>query len=142
MKEDTVILVVDEDGDCFKLIENNLRRSGILNEIKHFVDSGGLWSFLDTAGIKGNKTSCFVLILECDDGADVLKKIKTNKTLEMMPVVLCGSSDDDGHIKDFYELGCCCYIVKPTDEDEFGEVIRKTGMFISVIEVPQLVLGR
>ena len=71
MKDDTVILVVDEDGDCFKIIENNLRRSGILNEIKHFESSDEFWSFFRDIDDSGKKTYSFVVILECEDGLDV-----------------------------------------------------------------------
>jgi hypothetical protein len=35
-------------------------------------------------------------------------------------------------------LGCSNYIVKPVDYDKFSEAIKQLGMFISLVQVPEL----
>jgi hypothetical protein len=35
-------------------------------------------------------------------------------------------------------LGCNSYIVKPVDYDKFAEAIQQLGIFVSLVQVPEL----
>jgi CheY-like chemotaxis protein len=35
-------------------------------------------------------------------------------------------------------LGCNSYIVKPVDYDKFADVIKKLGMFVPLVQVPEI----
>ncbi len=37
-----------------------------------------------------------------------------------------------------HALGCNSYIVKPVDYDKFAEAIKNLGLFISLVEVPDI----
>jgi hypothetical protein len=37
-----------------------------------------------------------------------------------------------------HQLGCSSYIVKPVDYDKFSDAIKQLGLFISLVQIPEL----
>ena len=71
------------------------------------------------------------------DGIEVLKAIRSNKTLHTLPVVMLTSSREEQDVIKSYELGVNAYVVKPVDFKEFIEAVKQLGVFWAVInEVP------
>jgi response regulator of citrate/malate metabolism len=46
--------------------------------------------------------------------------------------------DDPREIERCHLLGCNSYLVKPVDYDRFGEAITQLGMFVSLVQVPEI----
>ena len=72
------------------------------------------------------------------DGIEVLKIIKTNKILKKIPVIIITTTDDPSEINICHKLGCNSYIKKPINYDLFVETINRLGLFLMVIEIPEL----
>ena len=71
------------------------------------------------------------------DGLEVLKAIRSDNTLKMLPVVILTSSREEQDLIKSYELGVNAYVVKPVDFKEFIEAVKQLGIFWAVInEVP------
>jgi CheY-like chemotaxis protein len=71
------------------------------------------------------------------DGIEVLKAIRSDKTLHTLPVVMLTSSREEQDLIKSYELGVNAYVVKPVDFKEFIEAVKQLGVFWAVInEVP------
>jgi CheY-like chemotaxis protein len=71
------------------------------------------------------------------DGIEVLRAIRSNNELKMLPVVMLTSSREEQDLIKSYELGVNAYVVKPVDFKEFIEAVRQVGVFWAVInEVP------
>jgi CheY-like chemotaxis protein len=71
------------------------------------------------------------------DGIEVLRAIRKDKTLKMIPVVMLTSSREQQDLIKSYELGVNAYVVKPVDFKEFIEAVKQLGIFWAVInEVP------
>ena len=71
------------------------------------------------------------------DGIEVLKAIRSDKTLHTLPVVMLTSSREEQDVIKSYELGVNAYVVKPVDFKEFIEAVKQLGVFWAVInEVP------
>jgi CheY-like chemotaxis protein len=71
------------------------------------------------------------------DGIEVLRAIRGDKLLKMLPVVMLTSSREDRDLIKSYELGVNAYVVKPVDFKEFIEAVKQLGIFWAVInEVP------
>jgi DNA-binding NarL/FixJ family response regulator len=51
-------------------------------------------------------------------------------------VVILTTTDDAREVERCYNLGCNVYITKPVDYEQFAEAIRKIGLFLSVVTIP------
>jgi CheY-like chemotaxis protein len=73
------------------------------------------------------------------DGIEVLRTIRSDNLLKMLPVVMLTSSREEQDLIKSYELGVNAYVVKPVDFKEFIEAVKQLGVFWAVInEVPPL----
>jgi DNA-binding response OmpR family regulator len=70
------------------------------------------------------------------DGLEVLKQIKSDGTLRMIPVVVLTSSREEKDMVASYKLGVNAYVVKPVDFHEFVNAIKELGVFWAVINQP------
>jgi len=138
----TIIMVEDDEGHA-RLIERNIRRSGVNNEIKPFTNGTDAVNYLfgaDGSGL-GHKDEALLILLDLNlpdmSGIDILRRVKENKHLKHAPVVVLTTTDDSQEIKRCYELGCNVYITKPVNYESFANAIRQLGLFFSVIQVPQ-----
>jgi CheY-like chemotaxis protein len=137
----TIVMVEDDEGHA-RLIERNIRRAGISNVIRHFPDGTSALEYLFT-GIDGpmlNGPALILLDLNLPDmsGIDILSKIKGEAKLKRTPVVVLTTTDDKVEIQRCYDLGCNVYITKPVNYESFADAIRQLGLFLSVIQVPEI----
>ena len=138
----SIIMVEDDEGHA-RLIERNIRRSGVNNEIKPFTNGTDAVNYLFGADDSGlaHKDEALLILLDLNlpdmSGIDILRRVKENKHLKHAPVVVLTTTDDSQEIKRCYELGCNVYITKPVNYESFANAIRQLGLFFSVIQVPQ-----
>jgi CheY-like chemotaxis protein len=72
------------------------------------------------------------------DGFQVLERMRADERTKHVPVIMVTSSDDTSDISRCYELGCNVFLTKPVvDYEQFSEAIRKLGLFLSVVTVPE-----
>jgi CheY-like chemotaxis protein len=138
----TIIMIEDDEGHA-RLIERNIRRSGVNNEILPFTNGTEAVNYLfgsDGTGL-AHKGQALLILLDLNlpdmTGIDILRRVKENKYLKCAPVVVLTTTDDAHEIKRCYELGCNVYITKPVNYESFANAIRQLGLFFSVIQVPQ-----
>jgi CheY-like chemotaxis protein len=137
----TIIMIEDDEGHA-RLIERNIRRSGVNNEIIPFTNGTDAMTYLfgpDGSGFVHKGQALLILLdLNLPDmtGIDILRQVKENKFLKSAPVVILTTTDDSQEIKRCYELGCNVYITKPVNYESFANAIRQLGLFFSVIQVP------
>jgi len=125
-----IIMIEDDEGHA-RLIEKNIRRAGISNDIHHFTDGTSALTYLyeDAAGPAHNGPALILLDLNLPDmsGTDILTRIKAEGSpLRRTPVVVLTTTD--GNV----------YITKPVNYESFADAIRQLGLFLSVIQVPDL----
>jgi DNA-binding response OmpR family regulator len=136
----TIVMIEDDEGHA-RLIERNIRRSGINNEIVPFSNGTDALKYLLGNGkslARRGEALLILLDLNLPDmtGLDILRQVKENSDLKCVPVVVLTTTDDTQEIKRCYELGCNVYIVKPVNYENFAHAIRQLGLFFSVIQVP------
>jgi CheY-like chemotaxis protein len=144
MKGAMTILIAEDDMGHAALIQKNLRRAGINNEIIHFKDGQETLDFLygDSAQQKFQNGTSYLLLLDIRmpkaDGVEVLRRVKEDQRLKKMPVIMITTTDDPREVAHCHELGCSNYITKPIEYDNFVEAIRQLGLFLMVVEVPEI----
>jgi len=70
------------------------------------------------------------------DGIEVLRQIKSDSSLRMIPVVMMTSSREEQDLVNSYQLGVNAYVVKPVQFHEFVEAVKQTGGFWAVTNEP------
>jgi len=136
-----IIMVEDDEGHA-RLIEKNIRRAGINNDICHFTDGGRALEYLfnHPEGPAKNGPALILLDLNLPDmsGTDILARVKSDEHLKRTPVVVLTTTDDKLEIERCYDLGANVYITKPVNYESFADAIRQLGLFLSVIQVPDV----
>jgi CheY-like chemotaxis protein len=142
---EVVILIADDDAGHVRLIEKNLERAGLHNSIERFQNGQELLDFLygRNGGKKRHPHAAYLLLLDIRmpqvDGVEVLRQLKADPELRKIPVSMLTTTDDPREVSRCHELGCSNYIVKPVDYDKFAEAIKQLGLFISLVQVPEIV---
>ena len=138
----TIIMVEDDEGHA-RLIEKNIRRAGVANEIVPFTNGTDALSYLmgpDGTGLVNKGRQLLVLLdLNLPDmtGIDILEKVKGNEHTRCSSVVVLTTTDDQREIQRCYDLGANVYITKPVDYDGFANAIKQLGLFFSVMQIPE-----
>jgi CheY-like chemotaxis protein len=70
------------------------------------------------------------------DGIDVLRDIKGNRELSMIPVVLMTSSNEERDREVAYRQGVNAYVVKPVEFSEFIKAVEQVGGFWAIVNEP------
>lgn len=137
-----IVMIEDDEGHA-RLIEKNIRRAGILNDIRHFTDGTTALDYLFHAPDGPAKSGPAMVLLDLNlpdmSGTDILARIKEeNSPLRRAPVVVLTTTDDKVEIQRCYDLGCNVYITKPVNYENFAQAIRQLGLLLSVIQVPEV----
>jgi CheY-like chemotaxis protein len=136
------ILIVEDDPKDVELTLTALDEYNLANEVVVTRDGE---EALDYLYCRGNFTgrpngNPAVLLLDLKlpkvDGLEVLKQIKSDEQLRMIPVVALTSSHEEKDMVASYKLGVNAYVVKPVDFHEFVNAIRQLGMFWAIINEP------
>ena len=137
----TIVMIEDDEGHA-RLIERNIRRAGISNHVRHFLDGTSALDYIFNGqdGPTLNGPALILLDLNLPDmsGTEILAKIKSAPQLKRTPVVVLTTTDDKAEIQRCYDLGCNVYVTKPVDYESFADAIRQLGLFLSVIQVPEV----
>lgn len=135
----SIVMIEDDEGHA-RLIEKNIRRAGILNDIVHFTDGASALDYLlhheNGPSLGGRALILLDLNLPDMNGTDVLAQIKGAPALRRTPVVVLTTTDDKAETDRCYDLGANVYITKPVNYENFAQAIRQLGLFLSVITVP------
>lgn len=140
-QEVTIVMVEDDEGHA-RLIEKNVRRAGVHNEIVPFTLGHKALDFIlgpERDGLVSKDRYLLILLdLNLPDmsGTKILEQIKSNEHTKRLPVVVLTTTDDETEIQKCYDLGANVYITKPVDYEGFATAIRNLGLFFSVIQVP------
>ncbi len=59
----------------------------------------------------------------------MLQKIKADRKLKLIPVVVLTSSKEESDVLKSYDLGVNSYIRKPVDFDQFVETVKQIGFY-------------
>ncbi|MFW6310398.1 MAG: response regulator [Prolixibacteraceae bacterium] len=144
MKKELKIILAEDDEGHASLIKRNLKRAGLMNEIIHFKDGKETLDFLFDEKKEKDQAKDIASLLLLDikmpkvDGIEVLRRVKQDEKLKKMPVIMITTTDDPREIEKCHELGCSSYIAKPIDYDKFVAAIRRLGLFLLIVEVPEL----
>jgi CheY-like chemotaxis protein len=76
------------------------------------------------------------------NGLEVLKTLKADEHLKIIPVVVLSSSCETPDLVQCYKHGANAYVVKPVDFGEFMKAVKQMGIFWAAINEPPPNSGR
>jgi CheY-like chemotaxis protein len=138
----SIVMIEDDEGHA-RLIEKNIRRAGVTNEIISFRDGTSALNYFmggDGSGdASAGRSSLVLLDLNLPDmtGIDILSILKGNEHTRRSPVIVLTTTDDQREIQRCYDLGANVYITKPLNYESFANAIKQLGLFISVMQIPE-----
>jgi len=106
------ILIIEDDSEIQEMLKYSFTREG-WNLIQVKTGEEGL-NVLQSKGAE-SVVDCIVLdiMLPGMDGLKTLKKIRENKSFDIIPVILCTARGEETDIVAGLELGADDYVVKP-----------------------------
>jgi CheY-like chemotaxis protein len=137
-----VVLAEDDDGHA-ALVERNLRRCGIANELIRVADGQAALDYIRCRGDHAGRTPNGPLLLLLDinmprlDGVEVLRQIKSDPATAKLPVIMLTTTDDPREVERCYQLGCSVYVTKPVEYDRFVEAVQRLGLFLQIVQMPR-----
>ena len=136
-----VLLVEDSDRDA-ELTLDALSGAGLINEIERVRDGVEALEYLQRRGrfaARDGETPSLVLLdlkMPRMDGLEVLRSIRSDPDLALVPVVVMTSSREEQDLLRSYQLGANAYVVKPVDVAGFAKAVRETGVFWAMVNQP------
>jgi CheY-like chemotaxis protein len=136
------ILLVEDDPKDVELTLTALEEYNLANEVIVARDGEEALDYLYSRGKFKTRSSDNPAVMLLDlklpkvDGLEVLKQIKSDEKLRMIPVVVLTSSKEEKDMVASYKLGVNAYVVKPVDFHEFVNAIKELGAFWAVINEP------
>jgi len=137
-----IVLAEDDDGHA-SLVQRNLERAGLANGLQRLKDGQEALDYFRAEGdyVGRNIGQPVLLLLDIKmprvDGVEVLRLIKSDPRTALIPVIMLTTTDDPREIQRCYELGCNVYITKPVDYQAFVEAIKRLGLFLQVVRLPE-----
>lgn len=139
----SLVMIEDDEGHA-RLIERHIRRAGVNNDIVPFVNGLEALDFLlgERAGHDDEDNAGYLILLDLNlpdiSGVEVLRRIKSDERTRRIPVIVLTTTDDKVEIERCYALGCNVYITKPVNYDSFANAIRQLGLFLLVMQIPEV----
>ena len=136
------ILLVEDDPKDVELTLTALEEYNLANEVVVARDGEEALEYLYARGKFKTRSSDNPAVMLLDlklpkvDGLEVLKQLKSDGKLSMIPVVVLTSSKEEKDMVASYRLGVNAYVVKPVDFHEFVNAIKELGAFWAVINEP------
>jgi CheY-like chemotaxis protein len=136
------ILLVEDDERDVELALTALEEHRLANEVVVARDGKEALDYLYRRGqfamrAEGNPV---VVLLDLKmpkvDGLEVLRQVRLDQQLKVMPIVVLTSSREEQDLIESYKLGVNAYVVKPVDFHEFVDAVKELGVFWAVINEP------
>ena len=133
-----VLLAEDSPADA-EMALDALRDANLANPIVHVEDGTEVMDYLLRRGRFADRPEGLPAVLLLDikmprmDGLEVLREVRANEDLRMLPVVVLTSSREETDLAISWNLGVNAYVVKPVDSEQFFQAVKTLGRFWAVL---------
>ena len=136
------ILLVDDSPRDTEMALDALATYNLANEVVTLRDGAEALDYLYRRGPFADRTNEQPAVILLDlkmpkvDGLEVLRQIKSDPDLKVIPVVMMTSSREEQDLVKSYHLGVNAYVVKPVGFHEFVEAVKMVGGFWAMMNEP------
>lgn len=126
------ICLIDDDPDHVLIITRAIRELGESSHVHAASDGDEAMEWLRSAAPLPD-----LILLDINmpglSGFDVLKSLKADEQLKLVPVVMLTSSDASADVAHAYELGASGYISKPSYFHDLRAILGNTLLYWSAM---------
>jgi two-component system response regulator len=136
------ILLVDDSPRDTEMAIEALQHYRIANEIVTLRDGAEALDYLHRRGAFAGRPGIDPMVILLDlkmpkvDGLQVLREVKADPRLKVIPVVMMTSSREEQDLLRSYEAGANAYVVKPLTFHEFIDAVKVVGAFWAMLNEP------
>jgi chemotaxis family two-component system response regulator Rcp1 len=127
-----ILLVEDSAGDA-ELMREALEESSLAPRVTVVEDGEQAIQYLRRQGPFRDAIRPDLVLLDLQmprkNGHEVLADVKADEVLRLIPVILMTAFDTDEAIDKAYDLHANCCVRKPSDLDQFAQVVKKIETF-------------
>ena len=138
------ILLIEDNPRDAELTMRAFRKRHLANRVVHVEDGQAALDFLFCEGPYAQRGEAHPQVVLLDlklpkvDGIEVLRRIRGDQRLKVLPVVVLTSSREESDIIKAYHLGVNSYIVKPVEFENFSEAVSNLGFYWLLLNQPPL----
>jgi len=142
MEQVRPILLVEDNLNDIELTLAALKQNHLANEVVVTRHGGEALDYLYRRGKYRERSAEHPIVVFLDlkmpkvDGLEVLRAMKIDERLKVIPVVMLTSSREEADLVSSYQCGVNAYVVKPVGFQQFAEAIKQLGMFWAVLNEP------
>jgi CheY-like chemotaxis protein len=118
-----IILLVEDNEDHAEMVKQSLGDEDVTKEIYWVKDGQEALDFVHNKGSHVNAPRPTLILLDLNlpkaSGLEVLKVIKEDHDLKIIPVVMLTTSDRNEEILRCYQLGVNSFITKPVKFEDY-----------------------
>ena len=133
------ILLVEDNPNDIELTLEALAAHNLANSVVVARDGEEALDYLYQRGCFATRTPGKPVVVLLDlklpkvDGHEVLRRIRADENMKLIPVVILTSSREEKDLVQGYRNGANAYVVKPVDFHEFLEAMKSLGVFWAVL---------
>ncbi len=138
------ILLVEDDSKDVELTVMALEKHNLSNKIVVTRDGVEALDYLYKRGQYQNEAHGLPIVILLDlkmprmDGLQVIRHLKSDPAMSMIPIVVLTSSREDADLTECYRMGVNAYVVKPVRFKEFVDAVEHIGVFWALLnETPK-----
>ncbi len=136
-----ILLAEDNERDV-ELVLDALDEHRLANEVTVVRDGAEALDYLYQRGAYASRPDGLPIVILLDlkmpkvDGLEVLRQIKGDPKLKVVPVVMMTSSREEQDLVKSYQLGVNSYLVKPVKFQQFVESVKQLSMYWALLNEP------
>ena len=136
------ILLAEDNAKDVELALEALDENHLANEVVVVRDGAEALDYLYRRGEYSSRAEGNPAVVLLDlkmpkvDGLEVLRQVKADPMLKVIPIVMLTSSREEQDLVKSYELGVNAYVVKPIDFHQVIAAIKQIGLFWAVLNEP------
>lgn len=133
------ILLAEDTPTDAEMTMRALKKVGLVNNITWVTDGQQALDYILREGEFANRPDGDPTLIMLDlkmpkvNGMEVLKAIKSDEKMKIIPVIMLTSSAEEPDIVRCYEMGVNSYLVKPVESDKFFEEVSKAGFYWAIL---------
>lgn len=137
------ILLIEDSASDATLFQRSLQKSNLTYVLDWTEDGESALALLRQQGEYQQAARPDLIILDLNlprlDGRDVLRTIKGDSVLKRIPVIVLTTSSSERDILNSYDLHANCYVVKPSDINDFVQIAKLIEDFwLRTVSLPRL----
>jgi CheY-like chemotaxis protein len=142
------ILLAEDDPCDVQLTLSALEEHHLANNVFVVNDGAEALDYLYRRGKFKERTGADPIVVLLDNkmpkvtGLEVLKIMKADEHLKLIPVVVLTSSRETPDLTEFYKHGVNAYVVKPVDFSDFINAVKQLGVFWAGVNEPPLATAK